>query len=31
MILVDDNSESIKQNYPFSVKIEAFEGNQNDV
>jgi hypothetical protein len=30
MILVDDNSESIRHNYPFSVKINAFEGDQND-
>lgn len=31
MILVDDNTDSIKHNYPFAVKIEAYEGNQEDV
>ncbi len=30
MILVDDNSDSIKHNYPFAVKVEAFEGDQQD-
>ena len=30
MVLVDDNVDSIKFNYPFAVKIEAFEGEQND-
>lgn len=30
MILVDDNAESISHNYPFAVKIEAFEGDQQD-
>lgn len=30
MILVDDNSDSIRYNYPFAVKIEAFEGDQQD-
>ncbi len=31
MILVDDNADSIKYNYPFAVKIDPFEGNQQDV
>jgi hypothetical protein len=30
MILVDDNTDSIKYNYPFAVKVEAFEGDQLD-
>ena len=30
MILVDDNSESIRHNYPFAIKAEAFEGDQTD-
>lgn len=30
MILVDDNSESIRHNYPFAIKAEAFEGDQAD-
>ena len=30
MILVDDNIESTNKNYPFSVNIKAFEGDQND-
>lgn len=30
MILVDDNTDSINHNYPFALKIEAFEGDQND-
>jgi hypothetical protein len=30
MILVDDNLDSIRNNYPFSVAVEAFEGNQQD-
>jgi hypothetical protein len=30
MILVDDNHESINNNYPYAVKIKAFEGDQND-
>jgi hypothetical protein len=31
MILVDDNADSIKYNYPFAVNIDPFEGNQQDV
>jgi TFIIF-interacting CTD phosphatase-like protein len=31
MILVDDNADSIKHNYPFAVKIDPFEGNQQDI
>ena len=30
MILVDDNNDSIRHNYPFAVKINPFEGDQND-
>lgn len=30
MVLVDDNNDSINKNYPFAIKIEAFEGNQKD-
>ena len=30
MILVDDNNDSIGFNYPFAVKIHAFEGDQTD-
>ena len=31
MFLVDDNLDSINNNYPFAVKIFAFEGCQTDV
>ena len=30
MILVDDNTISVGNNYPFSLAIKQFEGNQND-
>lgn len=30
MILVDDNTVSIGHNYPFSIKIKEFEGDQKD-
>ena len=30
MILVDDNQDSVNNNYPFAVVIEAFEGDQKD-
>ena len=30
MILIDDNSDSINNNYPFALKIDAFEGDQSD-
>ena len=30
MILVDDNSDSVSQNYPFAIKVKAFEGDQGD-
>ncbi len=28
MFLVDDNTDSINNNYPFALKINAFEGRQ---
>lgn len=31
MFLIDDNSDSIDNNYPFALKIKAFEGNQEDI
>ena len=31
MFLVDDNVDSINNNYPFAVKIVAFEGSQTDI
>ena len=30
MILVDDNSDSILYNQPYSIKIKKFEGDQKD-
>lgn len=30
MILVDDNGVSVGHNYPFSMKIKEFEGDQSD-
>ena len=30
MILVDDNNDSVSQNYPFAIKVKAFEGDQGD-
>lgn len=31
MFLVDDNSDSINNNYPFALRIEPFEGKQEDL
>lgn len=31
MFLVDDNVDSINNNYPFALKVTAFEGNQQDL
>lgn len=30
MILIDDNTVSVGHNYPFSIKIKEFEGDQSD-
>ena len=30
MVLVDDNILSVETNYPYSIRIEPFEGNQQD-
>lgn len=30
MILIDDNTVSVGHNYPFSIKIKEFEGDQKD-
>ena len=31
MFLVDDNSDSVVLNHPYSVKIKKFEGDQSDI
>ena len=31
MILLDDNVDSINNNYPFAIRIDPFEGNQQDL
>jgi hypothetical protein len=31
MFLVDDNQDSINNNYPFALAIAPFEGNQQDI
>jgi RNA polymerase II subunit A small phosphatase-like protein len=31
MFLVDDNLDSINHNYPFALRISAFEGSQQDL
>lgn len=30
MVLVDDNKTSVEKNYPFSLRVEEFEGPQED-
>ena len=30
MVLLDDNTEPTNRNYPFSVHIKGFEGEQDD-